>query len=355
MKVIEKVNNPVSSVAMSTSPRVGIAGYGLAGRVFHAQLLKGCGFEVVGIHTTNPERIAQAQTDFPMATVVSTYSQLLTLGLDLVVIASGNIVHAEQAIAAMMAGIPVVVDKPMGLNLLQTKEIFQVSESTGAAAAVFFNRKWDSDALTVKKILAEGTLGKVFRLDSRFERYRPDVNAQSWREQLSPEEGGGNLLDLQTHLVSLALDWFGAATVGYSAVRSIRASVDDDVVVVLNHDSGVDSYLSGSAIVGAPGPRIRLMGDAGALVIDELDPQEGLLRAGRYPLDGRWAQETRSAAFLHRGGEVTEYPAESGNYPHFYLAVKSALIEGTPWPTSKQEALAVAAIIDQAREISVRK
>ena len=339
---------------MSSPLRVGIAGYGLAGRYFHAPLLKGCGFEVAAIVTNNSQRQDAARHDFPKVQVVSDYADLLAMGLDLIVIATGNVAHAPEAIAAMHAGIPVVVDKPMALDAGQTAEVIAVSKATGIPVSVFFNRLWDSDSLTIKKALSEGVLGKVFRLDSRFERFRPDANVQSWRENLPPADGGGNLLDLQPHLISLALDWFGPAHVSYSAVRSIRGMADDDVVVVLTHDSGVDSYLSASAIVGAAGPRIRLMGEKAALVITELDPQEGLLRSGSFPAGGNWSEETRSLAQLHLGDEVRPYPAVPGNYAAFYLQVKAALTQGAAWPTSTDQALAVAQLIDQAREISVR-
>ena len=84
-----------------TTLRVGIAGYGLAGRYFHAPLLKGCGFDLVGVLTTNATRGAQAQADFPGVRIVSTIAELVALPLDLLVVASANIVHAEQAIAGI--------------------------------------------------------------------------------------------------------------------------------------------------------------------------------------------------------------------------------------------------------------
>ena len=87
------------------SVRVGIAGYGTAGRYFHAPLLKGCGFEVVAIQTTNEGRTQHATGDFPNSKIVRTIEQLVAIDLDLVVVASANIVHAEQAIAAINAGI----------------------------------------------------------------------------------------------------------------------------------------------------------------------------------------------------------------------------------------------------------
>jgi scyllo-inositol 2-dehydrogenase (NADP+) len=219
--------------------RVGIAGYGLAGRYFHAPLLKGCGFEVAAVLTSNDLRRSHALEDFPRTTVVQSMEQLLAQNLDLVVVASANLVHAEQAIVALKAGVPVVVDKPMGLNYEETKRIVDTAQSLGVSVSTFFNRRWDSDALTVKKVLESGELGQIHRMDSRFERFRPEVNAQSWRENMRAQDGGGQLLDLQPHLISTAIDWFGRAELLTASVRSIRGAADDDAVLVLKHESGV--------------------------------------------------------------------------------------------------------------------
>jgi len=335
--------------------RVGMAGYGLAGRFFHAPLLKGCGLELVAVLTTNAERVAQVNADYPDARVVSNMSELLAHNLDLVIIASVNSVHLEQAVAALRAGIPTVVDKPMGRNLAETLEILKVSDETGIPVTAFYNRLFDSDSLTIKRVIKDNEIGKVFRIDSRFERYRPDLAAQSWREQSSVEEGGGLLLDLQSHLVSTALDWFGPAQLVSASVRSIRGASDDDVVLVLKHDSGVDSYLSASAIVGAPGPRIRMLGNNGALVIGELDPQEALLRAGKIPHDGRWDISTKSEAHIIRGDVVSDLLVQDGNYANFYALVAGAIAGKNDWPVSKSEIIAVATIIDRARELNFRE
>ena len=331
--------------------RVGIAGYGLAGRYFHAPLLKGCGFNVVAIQTSNAERTQHAKSDFPDTTVVSTIEELVAKDLDLVVVASANLVHAEHALAAINAGIPVVVDKPMGRTFAETQLIVNAAKQAGVGLSTFFNRRWDSDALTIKKVLQSGALGTIHRIDSRFERFRPELNAASWRENMSAADGGGQLLDLQPHLISTAIDWFGRAELVTATVRSLRGGADDDSILVLRHQSGVMSYLSASAVVGAPGPRIRILGTKGALVINELDPQEALLRAGEFPAGGTWKVSTSSRAFIHRGDEIEEIESVPGNYGHFYKDIEAAITTGAAWPIPNEDALLVAQLIDQAREI----
>jgi predicted dehydrogenase len=239
----------------------------------------------------------------------------------------------------------------MGRNYEETNSIVELSTTLGVPVSTFFNRRWDSDALTIKQVIASGVLGRIHRMDSRFERFRPEVNQDSWRENMSAEAGGGQLLDLQPHLISTAIDWFGKCELVTATVRSIRGAADDDSVLVLRHESGVMSYLSASAVVGAPGPRIRILGSNGALVINDLDPQEALLRAGKYPAGAVWSEPTTSAAFIHRGSEVEEIQGVPGNYALFYAAVASAISNGTAWPISNDDALLVASIIDQARVI----
>jgi predicted dehydrogenase len=334
--------------------RAGIAGYGLAGRVFHAPLLKGCGYEVASILTSNPERISQAKSDFPQAQIFDDLDTFLDSGLDVVVIASSNIAHLPQTRAALERQIPTVVDKPMGRTVAEVKEMIELSEKKKTLLTTFFNRRWDSDSLTIKKLLATGEIGTPFRFDGRFERFRPERNLASWRENLPAEEGGGLLLDLQSHLISTALDYFGPADVVTASVRSIRGGADDDVTVVLRHESGVDSYLAASAVSGAPGPRVRLLGSKGALVINELDPQEDALRAGEIPMGGAWSAPMINTAEIHKGGEVLPVDSVSGNYAAFYTLVKAAIENGSAAPVSLADALRVAEIIEEARAISVR-
>jgi predicted dehydrogenase len=332
--------------------RVGIAGYGLAGRSFHAPILSATNFEVTAVLTNNDVRKRHAKEDFPAAKILSTIEDLCAQDLDLVVIASGNQVHLSQALAAIKAGIPTVVDKPMGINVAQTEEILSASMSAGVPVTTYFNRKWDSDILTLKRVIRDGHIGRVIRMDSRFERFRPLLNPQSWRENNSPQDGGGLLLDLAPHLISTAIECFGPAELKSSSIRSIRGGADDDCVLVLIHDSGVESILSASAVVGSPGPRLRVIGSEGAFVVNELDPQEALLRAGKAPKDGAWVENTSSTAFIHRGESVEEFKSDPGNYSHFYSLVHDAISNKTPMPIGSEEILAVARIIDHARKIN---
>lgn len=337
--------------------RVGLIGYGLAGRVFHAPLLQAAGFFVAAIASRSLEKRGEAHRDFPLASILASAEELVAEDLDLVVVASTNQVHAEHARLAIEAGIPVVVDKPMGVNYYETLALFEQAEANNVPITVFYNRLYDSDTLTIRELISGGEIGEVFRFESRYERFRPNLNLQSWRETTSPELGGGLLLDLQTHLVSAAINLFGPAQVEFASLRRIRGDVEDDVFLSLRHDSGVDSYLSVSSISGAPGPRVRLSGSKGALLVSDVDPQENLLRSGGRPLQTGWRDEASATSEfrIHRGSESFNYRGRPGNYIAFYLEVAQALNGGGELPVSRELALEVAKVLDRAREMDIRR
>ena len=336
--------------------KAGIIGYGLAGRFFHGPTLLSAGFHVTAICARSLEKKAAAHQDFPNAVIVNSIDELVAEDLDLIVVASPNEFHSEHALASIRAGINTVVDKPMGRDYYETLELYDAAEQSGVLLTVFFNRLWDSDSLTIKKIIEQGEIGNIFRLESRFERFRPELNPLAWRESTSFEAGGGLLLDQQSHLLSTALDWFGPAELVFSSVRSVRGASDDDVLLVLKHDNGVDSYLSASAISGNPGPKIRLNGDKASLVITELDKQEEILRRGFRAQAGQWmdGDEITSSAKIYKGSDSFSYRGEAGFYPAFYNEVRLAIEHGGELPVSRELSLSVARIIDQARQISIR-
>ena len=334
--------------------RVGISGYGLAGRTFHAPLIAALGHEIVGVLTSNAERIAQLHNDSPSAVLVERIDQLLDLELDLLVVATANHLHKEQALAAIARSIPVVIDKPFALSLADTKEILGAARSADVLVTSFFNRLWDSDTLTAADALRSGAIGTPFRFESRFERFRPELRPGAWRENSDLALGGGIHFDLQPHLLSTAIHLFGPAELVSASIRSIRGSGDDDVHLTLKHESGVDSYLSASAIQGSPGPRIRLSGSGGSLIVKDLDPQENLLRSGVFPFAGQWEVDTSSPSELHRGDQSASFAGLPGNYSLFYREVFDYLQGDTELTVTPELILSVAAIIDQARESSFR-
>jgi predicted dehydrogenase len=177
-------------------------------------------------------------------------------------------------------------------------------------------------------------------------------DAGAWRESLPPERGGGQLLDLGSHLVDQALVLFGPATHVYAEVDARRGGAsDDDVFMALRHANGVISHLRASATTAAPGPRLRVLGSEAAFVIADLDSQEDQLRAGKRPDTVReWGVEPESHwGRLVTGEDSAPVPSERGDWPRFYALLATALREGGPPPVNPRDALATLRVLDHAR------
>ncbi|HYH62838.1 MAG TPA: Gfo/Idh/MocA family oxidoreductase, partial [Solirubrobacterales bacterium] len=192
--------------------RGALIGYGLAGSAFHAPLIEATpGLEIASIVTSNPERAARAGARYPHANVVASVEDVWQQAsdLDFVVVATANDSHASLARRAIEAGLATVVDKPLAPTAAEADELIGLAGAAGVLLTVYHQRRWDSDFLTLKRLIEGGELGDVYRFESRFERWRPEAPAGSWRFETPRERGGGVLLDLGSHLVDQALQLFG--------------------------------------------------------------------------------------------------------------------------------------------------
>jgi predicted dehydrogenase len=270
---------------------------------------------------------------------------------DLAVVATPNRTHVALAEAALRAGLPVVVDKPLAPSAEGGRRLVEVADERGLLLTVFHNRRWDGDFLTVRSLLERGALGRVLRFESRFERWRPELKGGAWRELGSPEEAGGVLFDLGTHLIDQALLLFGMPSQVHAEVERRRpgAQVDDDVFVALTHGSGVHSHLWASQVAALAGPRMRVLGSEAGYVKWGIDGQEAALRDGARPGEPDWGREPPERwGVMGTGDELQPVETERGDYPRFYAAVAAALREGSPPPVDPAEAIAVLEIVEAA-------
>ncbi|MGX4692012.1 Gfo/Idh/MocA family oxidoreductase [Streptomyces sp. JNUCC 63] len=341
-----------------TPLRVGLVGYGLAGSVFHAPLIAATeGLTLDTVVTSNPQRQEQARTEFPDVRTVTGPDELFARAgeLDLIVVASPNKTHVPLATTALKAGLPVVVDKPIAGTAAEARDLAALAEERGLLLSVFQNRRWDNDFLTLRKLIAEGELGDVWRFESRFERWRPKPKG-GWRESGDPAEIGGLLYDLGSHVVDQALVLFGPATQVYaeSVIRRAGAETDDDTFIAITHANGVRSHLYVSATAAQLGPRFRVLGSQAGYVKYGLDPQEAALREGRRPGPEGWGTEPESMWGRIGAGESPltgggrPVPTLPGDYPAYYAAVAAALREGAPNPVTAREAAAALDVLEAA-------
>jgi len=336
---------------VSEEVRVALFGYGLAGRYFHAPLIRLVdGLRVTTVVTRDAGRSAAAREDDPDVAVVADPGAVWARAgeHDLVVVASANRTHVTLARAALAAGLPVVVDKPLCRT---PEEAAALQREAAGRLTVFQNRRWDGDFLALRAAVEAGRIGTVHRFESRFERWRVEPKGY-WRESGDPEDLGGLLYDLGSHLADQALLLLGPVAEVRAEVRRVRpwAAVDDDAFVALRHESGAVSHLWMSSVAAEQGPRFRVLGTAGAWVSEGLDGQEDALRAGRSPYD----VPPRHARLLAAadGDDLAESSVDvtGGDWPAFYRGVPAWVRGEAPAPVALDDVVATLRVLRSAAE-----
>ncbi len=334
--------------------RIAIAGFGLAGEVFHAPLVDGhrrARRSRRSRRATRCGRRARA-AQYPGVEVVPDADTLLADAdrIDALVVATPNRLHVPIARAALHRGLPVVVDKPLAASAADAGALVEDFAAAGVPLSVFQNRRWDGDFLTVRRTVESGVLGEITRFESRYERFRPEVREDAWRELPEPAEGGGLLLDLGAHLVDQALTLFGPVSRVYAEIDRRRpgARVDDDVFVALEHAGGVRSHLWMSVLAPVGGRSLRASGTGGGIETPGLDPQEDQLVAGLRPGDPGWGAG-EPARLVARDGSSRRVEIAPGAYEHYYAAVRDALRGEGDMPVDPRDSVAALRILDVAR------
>jgi predicted dehydrogenase len=335
----------------------------MAGRIIHAPLIEAAkGLELRGVVTSDQGRRVQVQGDLPLTKIFESSDEVWLLAdeFDIAVIATSTGSHLPLALKALQCGMHVVIEKPVAGNSEDVSTLTEAAHAAGRQVHVFQNRRWDSDFLTLRSLIDSGSLGKLHRLESRMEALRERAKI-SWRDSPRPEHLGGVLLDLGSHLVDQALEIMGPVCQVSAHTRSIRSDqiADDDIQVVLTHESGAISTLIASKAAAFPGPRFTILGTQGAVRINALDSQESELRAGKIPSSDNWGVENPSAFAILRTIRESKVVAEEtiplkrGRWDSYYPAVRNAIMRGNPAPVPLTDVWANMRVIDSARLASV--
>lgn len=341
--------------------RTGLLGYGLAGKVFHSPFLaSNPEFSLDFIATNDRSRQQHARFDHPKAQIVANARELEErfAELDLLVLASPVHTHLEQGLAALSAGLAVIVDKPFVIKESDGVELIRKSEEAERPLIVFHNRRWDGDFLTVKKVLQGAQLGKVFQFESSFEHWAP-IALDRWHDVTPIDQGGGVIYDLGSHLIDQAIVLFGAVAEVRADVRTIRSGGGNDDVsfVELFHESGVRSHLFMNRLGAQPGHRFRMLGTEGTFLSFGLDGQEPALAAGAKPTDDGFGHTPESmwgtlGVVGAKTNELTRVPTEFGMYSEFYEGVVANVHGSAPSPVDPWDALEVVKVIERIHDLN---
>ena len=350
---------------------VGVIGYGLGGRVFHAPFVSAVpGLKLVSIMTSKPDEPAKL---YPSTRITANLDDLLTdKSIELIVVSTPNETHFDLASRALNAGKHVVIDKPFAPTSQQARQLIDLASSKGLHVIPFHNRRWDGDFLTIRKILAEGSLGRLVTFESHFDRYRPTPRENTWKEAGNP--ANGMLWDLGPHLVDQALSLFGPPEAITASVRSDRdqTEIEDAFDIILhypgNNGKGLLVHCRTSYLACINAPRFLLHGTHGSFIKYGLDPQEPALVGGaKVPPMGspqQWLPEKESAWGKLAVAPVLSDPTmlvekvirtEPGDYRNFYANVRDAILGAAQLAVTSEDGYRSIRLLELARESSAKR
>jgi scyllo-inositol 2-dehydrogenase (NADP+) len=338
---------------------VGVIGFGLAGRAFHAQVIHATpGLRLAAIVQRNGTEAAEK---YPNVRVVRSVEELLAIReIRLVVIATPNDTHAPLAHMCIEAGRDVVVDKPFATTLEEARELVDLARKRERLITVYQNRRYDGDFQAIRQLVAEATLGRVVRFETNYDRFRPELKAGAWRERRVA--GAGILFDLAPHLIDHALVLFGLPEGVTADVRVERATalVDDAFDVMLHYPAGLRAVLRSTMLAAAQRPRFVLLGTDGAFFKQSFDPQEINLRRGYIPENGPWGAEPVEdwgvLTTLENGVELRRsIPSATGDYRDYYANVRDAMLGKAQLAVTPEHALNVMRVLEMAQKSSAER
>jgi scyllo-inositol 2-dehydrogenase (NADP+) len=336
--------------------RVGLIGFGMAGRVFHAPLISSVeGLELAAVVERNSDKAAER---YPGITTYRTIEELLAdATIKLVVVATPNTTHFPIAMQALEAAKSVVVDKPVAMTSAEISQLSELAGGIGLRIFPFHNRRFDNDFQTIQKLMGEHSLGRIVHFESTFDRWRPGLSSRAWKEDT---DEGGILFDLGTHLVDQALVLFGQPAAVGADVRRERDGdgANDSFTIRLHYFTGISVTLSANCLSSLQRPRFHLRGTRGNFCKWGLDPQEDALNNITRIADPNWGKESDqhwgTLSVDVDGGMVTRpVPSEAGDYRRFYTGVRDVMSNGADFSTATAvEAWRVARVLEWAKESS---
>jgi predicted dehydrogenase len=338
---------------------VGLIGFGLAGRAFHAPVIRAVpGLRLAAILQRSG---TQAAEQYPDVRIVRSVEELLSIErIRLIVIATPNDTHYPLARQCLAAGRDVVVDKPFTTTLAEAVSLVEFARQCGRLLTVYQNRRFDGDFQAIRKLVASGTLGRIVRFETNYDRFRPQLRPGAWREKVGP--GTGILFDLGPHLIDHALVLFGLPEAITADVRMERdnAVTDDAFDILLHYPDSLRAVLRSTMLAASPRPRFVLHGTRGGFFKQSFDPQENNLRRGEIPKDAPWGAELEEdwgVLTLYDAEKATQrrIPSGTGDYRDYYANVRDAILGKAELAITPEWALDIMRVLELARESSQKR
>jgi len=338
----------IASDAMSEKiPNAVVIGYGYAGRRFHSYLIGLTpGLRLHGVASRDPAVRQQIVAERKCRAYESFEQVIADAEVDLVVLATPHDTHARLAVAAMNAGKHVVTDKVMCLRMAEADEMIETSRRKGVVLSVFHNRRLDGDFLTLKQVLAEGTLGEVRWIEMAWQRWGPPRN---WRAKRA--SGGGRLYDLGAHMIDQLLQLFPEPVesvycrMHHDFDPASGVDVESQATVTIGFAGGRTGIADASSFAALHKPRFYALGSAATFMKHGVDPQEAALAS--ESIDSA-REDEYEYALVHDGKSARVVPTLPGRWRSYYENVAEAITRGEPLLVKPEEVRRVVGVLEAA-------
>ena len=328
--------------------RLGLVGYGVGGRYFHAPFVAAAkDVQLAGVVTRSPDRRAELAADFPAVPAYDSLAELLAAGVDAVTITTPPQTRRALVLEAVAAGVPTIADKPFAPDAAGGRELVAAARDAGVPLNVFHNRRWDADIRTLAAVLRGGELGELWGVESRMEQ----ANAATL--EVGPD--AGLLRDLGSHLVDQVLWLLGPARCVYAELDHLDLDggrTDCRFTVSLTHASGVRSRVSSSKANHRDDRELRAYGSGGSYLARSTDVQAQAVFAGKRPADegDAWGYDAPEHwGTLNTAAGSASVPSEQGAYQDYYTRFAAALAGDGDFPVPAAEAVHTLEVLDAAR------
>ena len=335
--------------------QVGLASFGMSGKVFHAPILAHHeGFNITKIVERSKDEVRYI---YPDVISMPSFDELLNDDdIELVVVNTPDTTHFDYARKALEAGKHVIVEKPFTRTIRQGEDLIKLAEKKKRVLSVFQNRRWDGDFQTIRKILENDWLGRLVEFESNYMRYRNYIQPDTWKE--SALQGIGISYNLGAHMIDQAVALFGMPEAVWADIDKMRtdSEIDDFYDIKLIYPD-IKVRLKASYLVREEVPRYVLHGTNGSFLKYGIDMQEDMLKQGGNPSMPDWGKEPES----HWGILNTEYngihirgkvETVAGNYAAYYNNIYDVIRKRAELEVLPEQALDVLHIIEAAKESS---
>ncbi|KKY23527.1 putative nad binding rossmann fold [Diplodia seriata] len=347
----------------------GIIGYGLSAKIFHIPHLTSIpSFKLYGIVQRTPKAgVDDCGADHPTAKSWRSADELFAdPAVDVVVVTTPPDSHFALTKRALETGKHVVVEKPFVPTHAEAEELVALAREKKRLIAVYQNRRWDADFVTLRQLLADGTLGRIVDFNTHFDRYSPTLRAGWKAEEARP--GNGAIYDLGTHLLDQVVTLFGLPARVTGFLGNTRADAprgaghvepEDSFTVHLHYADGMLATAR-AAVMSPEEEQLRywVRGDKGSFKKFHLDVQEDQLLAGLRPGQEGYGVEPEShhgtLTLIKNGKPVRETHATLApkTYVEYYRVLEKAYKGEGEVPVKAEEASAVIRLIELAKESS---